>query len=181
MTPLPHSIITPDECPIEFSGAPIEPIAREPVEIEHKALVGDSLSNRAAERQPTISTLGKTPFENDGEEVAHYKIVATEIVSDPIQLHVPEPLLKNAIVLLEPRLSECQELVQAANKRGLFVTVVNTIVNNGVNIVSFIPPQRLSLRSAFIKYKKLLLLQPSMSVSVLTTLRSLNLSRIFAS
>jgi len=139
MTPLPHSIITPGECPIEFSGALIEPITGEPVELKHGALVGDSLSNRAAERQPTIATLGETPFENDGEEVAHYKIVATEIVSDPIQLHVPEPLLQNAIVLLEPHLSEFQELVQSANKRGLFATVVNTIVNNGVNNVSFYP------------------------------------------
>ena len=41
MTPLPHSIITPSECPIEFSGAPIESIMVKPVELDHESLVGD--------------------------------------------------------------------------------------------------------------------------------------------
>ena len=48
MTPLPHSIINPSECTIEFSVDPIESIMGKPVELEHKSLVGDSLSNRAA-------------------------------------------------------------------------------------------------------------------------------------
>ena len=91
------------------------------------------------ERHPTIATLGKTPFKNYGEEVAHYNIVATKIVSNAIQIHIPELLLQNEIVLLEPRLSECPYLVQPTNKRGLFVTIVKTVVKNGAINVSFYP------------------------------------------
>ena len=64
INPLPHYIITLIECPIEFSGAPIESIMGKPVELEYKSLVGDSLSNRALERYPTIAVSGETPFEN---------------------------------------------------------------------------------------------------------------------
>ena len=110
MTLLPHSIITPSECPIEFPGAPIKSIIGKPVKLEHESLVGDSLSNCVVERHPTIATLGETPFENYGEEVAHYNIVATKIVSNAIHINVAELLLKNENVLLEPRLSECQDL-----------------------------------------------------------------------
>ena len=88
MTPLPHSIITPSESPIEFSGAYIESIMGKPAEIEHKSLVGDSLRNCAAERHPTIATLGETPFKNYEEEVAHYNIVANKIFSNAIQINV---------------------------------------------------------------------------------------------
>ena len=48
MTPLPHSIINPSKCTIEFSVDPIKSIMGKPVELEHKSLVGDSLRNRAA-------------------------------------------------------------------------------------------------------------------------------------
>ena len=58
MTPLPHSIINLSECTIEFSVYPIESIMGKPVELEHESLVVDSLSNHAAERHPTIDTLG---------------------------------------------------------------------------------------------------------------------------
>ena len=83
------------------------------------------------ERYPTIAVPGEIPFENYGKEVAYYNIVATKIVSNAIQIHLPELLLQNEIVLLKPRLLEYQYLVHSSNKRSIFVTIVKTIINNG--------------------------------------------------
>ena len=79
-------------------------------ELEHESLVGDSLRNSSAERHLTIATLGETPLENYEEEVAHFNIVATKIVSNAIQINVAVLLLKNKTVLLDPRFLECEYL-----------------------------------------------------------------------
>ena len=81
-----------------------------PAELDHESLVKDSFRNRAAGRHPTIATLGETPLENYEEEVAHFNIVATKIVSNAIQINVAVLLLKNKTVLLDPRFSECEYL-----------------------------------------------------------------------
>lgn len=91
MPPAPHNIIEPTTEPIELSGAPAP--LEDDAPFEHEALVGDELPDRLIEKLPTIATLGDTPFEHDGEEVEHHKIVATEIVPDPVASHDPEPIV----------------------------------------------------------------------------------------
>eukprot|EP00547_Thalassionema_nitzschioides_P013257 CAMPEP_0194263056 /NCGR_PEP_ID=MMETSP0158-20130606/46860_1 /TAXON_ID=33649 /ORGANISM="Thalassionema nitzschioides, Strain L26-B" /LENGTH=484 /DNA_ID=CAMNT_0039003225 /DNA_START=203 /DNA_END=1654 /DNA_ORIENTATION=+ len=114
----------------------LDPDTGLPCGTEHESLIGVSLSEKQAERAPTVITLGETPFERKGphEEVKHHKIVATEIVADPVATHVPEPILQNSIILLEPRIAECAILIECAKKRGLFVTCVNTTRYDGTNV-----------------------------------------------
>ena len=69
----------------------------------HEALIGDEFRNpKNITKQPTLATLGETPFACDGEEVEHHRIVATEIVKDPLEFYSPDNILQNAIVLLDP-------------------------------------------------------------------------------
>lgn len=136
MTPQPQNddMLYPDPT----IGVPdaISPETGLPVESQHESLIGDSLSPKQADRAPTLTTLGETPFENNesNEDVAHHKIVATEIVAKPVASHVPEPILQNSIILLQPRIAETKTLLECAKKRGLFVTVVNTTHYDGTNI-----------------------------------------------
>ena len=74
----PHTIHTLSEAPIELSGATIKPLMGEPVKIEHKALMDNSLRNHTSEWQSTIATLRETPFKEDnGDNLEHNNIVAT--------------------------------------------------------------------------------------------------------
>ena len=69
----------------------------------HEALIGAEFRNPTnIMKQPTLATLGDTPFANvHGDEIEHHRIVATEIIQD-LQFGTPEPILQNAIVLLDP-------------------------------------------------------------------------------
>ena len=68
----------------------------------HEALIGAEFRNPTnIIKQPTLATLGDTPFAEDGEEIEHHRIVATEIVKDPLDIFA-ENILQNAIVLLDP-------------------------------------------------------------------------------
>lgn len=95
-----HPMIEPTTEPIELSGAPVPVEEGENIEpLEHEALVGDEItSERLVEKMPTMATLGNTPFEEDGEQMEHHKIVATEIVADPIAAHEPEPIVSYLFV-----------------------------------------------------------------------------------
>ena len=95
------TVLEPTLEPIELSGAPVPLEDDAPAEpMEHEALVGDELSEKLADKLPTLACLGDTPFENDGENVELHKIVATEIVSDPVAAHEPEPIVSfNHIVI----------------------------------------------------------------------------------
>uniref|UniRef100_A0A7S4I5S5 ATP-grasp domain-containing protein n=1 Tax=Odontella aurita TaxID=265563 RepID=A0A7S4I5S5_9STRA len=95
------------------------------LEVDHDALIGDELTTeRAIDNNPTIANLGNTPFSDDGDEAEYHKIVATEVVPDPVQWSEPEPILQNALVLVDPRIADCREMIASANRRGLFVTAV---------------------------------------------------------
>lgn len=96
MPPTPHNIIEPTTEPIELSGAPAP--LEDDAPLEHEALVGDELPDQLVEKLPTIATLGDTPFEHDGDEVEHHKIVATEIVPDPVAAHEPEPVVSISFI-----------------------------------------------------------------------------------
>ena len=87
--------------------------------------IGEGFRNPAnVIRQPTLATLGETPFDDDGDDVEHHRVIATEIVKDPFQFESPEPVLQNAIVLLDPKIPDCDHLVACARKRGLMVVGV---------------------------------------------------------
>ena len=69
----------------------------------HEALIGDEFRNPTnITKQPTLATLGETPFTKDEEEIQHHRIVATEVVNDPLQFDTGDNILQNAIVLLDP-------------------------------------------------------------------------------
>eukprot|EP00565_Helicotheca_tamesis_P004412 CAMPEP_0185723424 /NCGR_PEP_ID=MMETSP1171-20130828/273_1 /TAXON_ID=374046 /ORGANISM="Helicotheca tamensis, Strain CCMP826" /LENGTH=527 /DNA_ID=CAMNT_0028391123 /DNA_START=111 /DNA_END=1694 /DNA_ORIENTATION=+ len=93
-------------------------------EVAHEALLGAEMPVEETKKIATMATLGSTPFSEDGEEVAHHAIVATEIVPDPVDPPIPDPVLQNAVVLFDPRLPDCRQLLESAKKRGLFVTAV---------------------------------------------------------
>jgi hypothetical protein len=90
-------MIEPTTEPIELSGAPVPVEEGENLEpLEHEALFGDEItSEKLVEKQATIAVVGATPFEDDGNEMEHHKIVATEIVADPIAAHEPEPIVSH--------------------------------------------------------------------------------------
>lgn len=68
----------------------------------HEALIGDEFRNPTnIMKQPTLATLGETPFADDGEEIEHHRIVATEVVN-PLRFDLADTVLQNAIVLLDP-------------------------------------------------------------------------------
>ena len=93
-----HPMLEPTTEPIELSGAPVPAEEGETVEpLEHEALVGDEIKNeKLVEKLPTLASRGVTPFGENGEEVEHHKIVATEIVANPIAHHEPEPIVSCA-------------------------------------------------------------------------------------
>eukprot|EP00546_Thalassionema_frauenfeldii_P009199 CAMPEP_0178922006 /NCGR_PEP_ID=MMETSP0786-20121207/15894_1 /TAXON_ID=186022 /ORGANISM="Thalassionema frauenfeldii, Strain CCMP 1798" /LENGTH=532 /DNA_ID=CAMNT_0020596283 /DNA_START=173 /DNA_END=1771 /DNA_ORIENTATION=- len=118
----------------------LDPETGLPAETQHESLIGEVLSPKQADRAPTLTTLGDTPFEHvpEDDNVEHHKIVATEIIADPVAPHAPEPILQNSIILLQPRIAECKTLIECAKQRGLFVTCVNTTHYDGTN-VNFYP------------------------------------------
>jgi hypothetical protein len=92
---LPEVVAEVDRPPRSGSCASIDSL--------HEALIGAEFRNPTnIIKQPTLATLGETPFKNDGDEVAHHRVVATEIVKDPVHYSSEEPVLQNAIVLLDP-------------------------------------------------------------------------------
>ncbi|EJK54127.1 hypothetical protein THAOC_26312 [Thalassiosira oceanica] len=99
----------------------------------HEALIGDGFRNPAnVIKQPTLATLGETPFDSGGDDIEHHRVIATEIVKDPFQFDSPEPVLQNAIVLLDPKIPDCNHLVKSGLKRGLMVVgVVRSNLNQG--------------------------------------------------
>lgn len=97
----------------------------------HVSLIGDEFHNPTnIMTQPTLATLGETPFAHDGEEIEHHRIVATEIVGD-LEFDSPEPILQNAIVLLDPKIPDCNHLIKAGKKRGLMIMAVVPKPNGG--------------------------------------------------
>lgn len=109
----------------------------------HEALIGDEFRNPTnIIKQPTLATLGDTPFDDaqNGDELEHHRIVATEIVND-IQFDSPEPILQNAIVLLDPKIPDCTFLIEAGRKRGLMIMAVVPKPNDGSkkNLVAYYP------------------------------------------
>lgn len=105
----------------------------------HEALIGAQFRNPVnIMKQPTLATLGDTPFAYDGDEVVNHRVVATEIVKEPI---IPaEHILQNAIVLLDPRIPDCIHLIEAGKKRGLMVMAVIPKPNDGSkSLVDFYP------------------------------------------
>lgn len=106
----------------------------------HEALIGDEFRNpKNITKQPTLATLGEDPFTNDGEEIEHHRIVATEIVKDPLQFEPPDNILQNAIVLIDPRIPDCIHLIEASKRRGLMVMAVLPKPNDGTKHVSYYP------------------------------------------
>lgn len=108
----------------------------------HEALLGNEFKNPVnINKQPTLATLGDTPFEdgNDGGEVGHHRVVATEIVKDPLQFEMPDAILQNALVLLDPKIPDCIHLIEAGKKRGLMVMAVVPKPNDGSKLVAFHP------------------------------------------
>eukprot|EP00536_Pseudo-nitzschia_multiseries_P004668 jgi/Psemu1/253808/estExt_Genewise1Plus.C_790038 len=69
----------------------------------------------------------------------HHRIVATEIVKDPLQFDSTDSILQNAIVLLDPRIPDCTQMIEASNKRGLMVMAVLPKPNDGTKHISYYP------------------------------------------
>jgi hypothetical protein len=108
----------------------------------HEALMGAEYKNpNSIFKQPTLATLGDTPFHHeDGDKLEHHRVVATEIVAHPVQFETPEPILQNALVLLDPRIPDCIHLIEAGKKRGLMIMAVVPKPNDGSKaLVEFFP------------------------------------------
>ncbi|KAL3802801.1 hypothetical protein HJC23_007578 [Cyclotella cryptica] len=105
----------------------------------HDALMGAEFKNpESISKQPTLATLGDTPFANDGDQVEHHRVVATEFV-DPVAFEAPEPILQNALVLLDPRIPDCIHLIEAGKKRGLMIMAVVPKPSDGSRLVEYYP------------------------------------------
>ena len=107
----------------------------------HEALIGAEFRNPVnIAKQPTLATLGETPFADDGDEVVNHRVVATEVVKEPISFVPAETILQNAIVLLDPRIPDCIHLIEAGKKRGLMVMAVIPKPNDGSKaLIDFYP------------------------------------------
>jgi len=120
--------VTPPSLPNESRLGCADSVGTEPsvdLTAAHEALIGEGFRNPAnVIKQPTLATLGETPFDSDGDDIEHHRVIATEIVKDPFQFESPEPVLQNAIVLLDPKIPDCNYLVTSARKRGLMVVGV---------------------------------------------------------
>lgn len=91
----------------------------------HEALIGAAFHNQNnINKQPTLATMGETPFADDGDEVVNHRVIATEVVKEPRNFTDAENILQNAIVLLDPRIPDCIHLIEAGRKRGLMVMAV---------------------------------------------------------
>jgi len=107
----------------------------------HEALIGAAFHNQNnINKQPTLATMGETPFADDGDEVVNHRVIATEIVKEPINFTDAENVLQNAIVLLDPRIPDCIHLIEAGKKRGLMVMAVIPKPNDGSKaLIEFYP------------------------------------------
>ena len=107
----------------------------------HEALIGAAFLNQNnIDKQPTLATMGETPFADDGDEVVNHRVIATEVVKEPINFINAENILQNAIVLLDPRIPDCIHLIEAGRKRGLLVMAVIPKPNDGSKaLIEFYP------------------------------------------
>mmetsp|Transcript_1650 Transcript_1650/g.2643 ORF Transcript_1650/g.2643 Transcript_1650/m.2643 type:complete len:581 (-) Transcript_1650:12-1754(-) len=110
---------------VEDIEKPSSPNASVDLTEHHEALIGMEFKNPVnIKKEPTLASLGDTPFEDDGDNVEHHRVVATEIVKDPLQFDVPDAILQNALVLLDPKIPDCVHLIEAGKKRGLMIMAV---------------------------------------------------------
>lgn len=92
----------------EAASAPPAPIDVEEASVDlaehHEALIGREYHDpEFINKRSTLATLGETPFTDDGDEVEHHRIVATEIVDPGAAFESDSPpILQNAIVLMAP-------------------------------------------------------------------------------
>jgi len=107
----------------------------------HHAIIGAEFKNpNNIIKQPTLATLGDTPFAHEGDKLEHHRVVATEFVANPVQFEAPEPILQNALVLLDPRIPDCTHLIEAGRKRGLMIMAVVPKPNDGSKaLIDFYP------------------------------------------
>lgn len=131
--------------PTSMNGHPV-PATTDDVSVDlaehHEALIGAEFRNPTnIIKQPTLATLGETPFAHDGDEMEHHRVVATEIVKDPLQFDMPDAVLQNAIVLLDPKIPDCNHLIEASKKRGLMVMAVVPKPNDGSNALTEFYPR----------------------------------------
>eukprot|EP00574_Skeletonema_japonicum_P001223 CAMPEP_0201738770 /NCGR_PEP_ID=MMETSP0593-20130828/45426_1 /ASSEMBLY_ACC=CAM_ASM_000672 /TAXON_ID=267983 /ORGANISM="Skeletonema japonicum, Strain CCMP2506" /LENGTH=568 /DNA_ID=CAMNT_0048232997 /DNA_START=86 /DNA_END=1792 /DNA_ORIENTATION=+ len=107
----------------------------------HEALIGAAFLNQNnIDKQPTLATLGETPFADDGDEIVNHRVIATEVVKEPRNFIDAENILQNAIVLLDPRIPDCIHLIEAGKKRGLMVMAVIPKPNDGSKaLINFYP------------------------------------------
>lgn len=107
----------------------------------HDGLIGAAFHNQNnIDKQPTLATMGETPFADDGDEVVNHRVIATEVVKEPRNFIDAENILQNAIVLLDPRIPDCTHLIEAGRKRGLMVMAVIPKPNDGSKaLISFYP------------------------------------------
>ena len=68
----------------------------------------------------------------------HHRVVATEFV-DPVSFADPEPILQNALVLLDPRIPDCIHLIEAGKKRGLMIMAVVPKPSDGSKLLEYYP------------------------------------------
>ena len=133
-----ESVLAPQavvqDLPTDISNENTKPTDEVSVDLaqHHEALMGTEYKNPDnVNRQPTIATLGETPFDDDGDETEYHKVIATEIVKHPLQFDSPDAILQNALVLLDPRIPDCIHLIEAGKKRGLMVMAVIPKPNDG--------------------------------------------------
>jgi hypothetical protein len=102
-----------------------------------EGLLGREVGEKTAAKNSTLVTLPAVDNEDNiissehgdisfiQDKAEHHKIVATEVVAHPLQVsQQPEPILQNAIILFDPRIPDCEEMIESAKRRGLFVTAI---------------------------------------------------------
>jgi len=102
-----------------------------------EGLIGREVGEKTAAANSTLVTLPAVDNEDNiiahehgdisfiQDKAEHHKIVATEVVAHPLQVSTqPEPVQQNAIILFDPRIPDCEEMIESAKRRGLFVTAI---------------------------------------------------------
>ena len=102
-----------------------------------EGLIGREVGEKTAATNSTLVTLPAVDNEDNiishehgdisfiQDKAEHHKIVATEVVAHPLQVSTqPEPVQQNAIILFDPRIPDCEEMIESAKRRGLFVTAI---------------------------------------------------------
>ena len=108
---------------------------QDPNSTDHNdVLIGDEYIHlRNADKNATMTVLGE---EGTGEL---RKVIATEIVTNPVQLNSPPMVLQNSIVLIDPKIPEVTFTIDAAKRRNLMVTAIIPQPNDGTKNVSLHP------------------------------------------